>query len=736
MRSTAPFRPTEYEPTCPRAETMETNYASPNVANDPRAQTLLHHLNSVERAQGIVDGVLYYEYPLFNDPDGTLYRTRIMLASRSHGVQLFGVSDLTDRTCTPLEAAGSIQELEQLFSIIFGKLLKTPLLRSSPRELLVPVATFLYVPDVTRADRLPEDPGDTQLLGSLSTLDQWLTEHRLREPLTDRQWEELRAVLEGTKGLIRPRERSIPPGVSSGRAHLLRELESEIATFDADQRHAALALVTGPQRIRGLAGSGKTVVLAMKAAHLHLADPNAEILLTFYTKSLYDFIRLLITRFYRHYNDRDPDWSRLHVRHAWGGRALDGVYFNACLECGVTPLSLSDAKGRELEPFDYVCSELLASKRVRSLYDYALIDEAQDLPRSFFELCFALTRGPALDRNVVWAYDELQTIMNVAMRQPSDLFGKDDEGTPIVDLERAEQNSRFGTHDIVLRKCYRNPREILVAAHAMGFGIYSDTTVQMLENREHWEDLGYVVEEGDCQPGQRTVVLRPEENSPLSISRQQSVDELIECHVAEDFDSEVAWVVDSIRGLLSEGLRPDDIMVISLDDRNARQYFSALTAALVPQGIRVNNVLADPYTNPAFLREKHVTLSTVYRAKGNEAHVVYAIGIDVLYPSRQVLFTRNKLFTAFTRAKAWLKVSGVGKGAEALMREIASAKSQVPRLRFTYPDTSQLVVLQRNLTDRASKLQRMREQMASQFDDLGLSEEEREVLIEELLKRK
>ena len=45
-------------------------------------------------------------------------------------------------------------------------------------------------------------------------------------------------------------------------------------------------------------------------------------------------------------------------------------------------------------------------------------------------------------------------------------------------------------NDIVLPKCYRNPKEILVTAHAIGFGIYNDILLQSLENNSHWNDYG------------------------------------------------------------------------------------------------------------------------------------------------------------------------------------------------------------------------------------------------------
>jgi len=76
-----------------------------------------------------------------------------------------------------------------------------------------------------------------------------------------------------------------------------------------------------------------------------------------------------------------------------------------------------------------------------------------------------------------------------------------------------------------------------------------------------------------------------------------------------------------------------------------------------------------------------VTLPTVFRAKGNEAAVVFACGINAVPP--QTRSGRNKLFTAFTRTKAWLRVSGIGSPAEEFSREMRTALDRFPHMEFT-----------------------------------------------------
>lgn len=55
---------------------------------------------------------------------------------------------------------------------------------------------------------------------------------------------------------------------------VIQQIEKEIANLDRWQKAAAIEMPDGPQRIRGLAGSGKTVVLALKAAYLHVQRPE------------------------------------------------------------------------------------------------------------------------------------------------------------------------------------------------------------------------------------------------------------------------------------------------------------------------------------------------------------------------------------------------------------------------------------------------------------------------------
>jgi superfamily I DNA and RNA helicase len=148
-----------------------------------------------------------------------------------------------------------------------------------------------------------------------------------------------------------------------------------------------------------------------------------------------------------------------------------------------------------------------------------------------------------------------------------------------------------------------------------------------------------------------------------------------------------------------------------------------------------NDLLLNPYTATDFSRESCITLSTVHRAKGNEAAVVFVVGIDALYKDRNKRAARNKIFTAFTRAKGWLRVSGMAEKAKYFFHEIDKALENYPNLIFTQPDLKEVNTLQRDLTDKSKKLKEIKEEMREKLKLIGLSEDEIIEQIEDMLKK-
>lgn len=242
----------------------------------------------------------------------------------------------------------------------------------------------------------------------------------------------------------------------------------KIYQFDDTQLNASLTIANKAERIRGLAGTGKTVILSIKAAKLHRKYPEARIAYVFYTHSLYKQTTSLIRKYYNKIVGSQPNWEKLEVLHAWGGKTVGpGLYYNTCINNGIIPDALSDVMEFN-NPFGKVCEKLL-NKSLKQEYDFILIDEAQDMPVEFFKLVEKITKDP---KRIIIAYDELQTTSNIKLPEFEELFGIDVQGNPKVPLK--------SENDYILKISYRNHRDVLMTAFAFGFGFYSEDGITQI----------------------------------------------------------------------------------------------------------------------------------------------------------------------------------------------------------------------------------------------------------------
>lgn len=112
------------------------------------------------------------------------------------------------------------------------------------------------------------------------------------------------------------------------------------------------------------------------------------------------------------------------------------------------------------------------------------------------------------------------------------IFGTRSDGSPRVSFDRSDPIG--ARSDIILEKCYRNSRPVLVSAHALGFGIYRRPQeaggvglVQMFDHPQLWEEIGYRRKEGRLEAGSVVTLLRPEETSPRFLESHSPIDDLI-----------------------------------------------------------------------------------------------------------------------------------------------------------------------------------------------------------------
>jgi superfamily I DNA and RNA helicase len=680
---------------------MEIIASSTQLGASGDAKLLYEAFQGIKNEALFADCVALFNFPIFRSDD-ELFRADAVFLSPRQGLVIIGCKDLI-RDRGVVDTEGKIRELEEVHSQVFSRLLKYPALRSSRTSVSISISLILVDSDSVS----PGSVDDVTVLNNRRSIERFFSNDLLAGPdLPGTQFQELCSVVEGSKALLRPqRDRSVAGAKADSKAMLVAKLEDEIRRFDVQQRQGYILPLDGPERIRGLAGSGKTVILAMKAALTHLEDPDARIAFVFYTKSLYQHVKQLITRFYRLHDDKDPDWSKLEILHAWGGSTRAGFYSTLCEESNVRVLNYSQAGSASKDPFEYSCKDLL-EQGVRESFDFVFVDEGQDFGPNFFQLVRQATKN---DRFVI-AYDELQTIFRLNAPTSADMFGVNENGQPNIEF----------TRDLILTKCYRNPREILVPSVAVGFGLYGRKIVQIPEDESHWNALGFEVNTGEISPSSDVEVERPARFSPSSISERQSIEQILRVEYFGSLQQEIEFVVANIKNDIEvEGLAPDDIVVISVDDLNARTYFDLITRNLSAIGIGAHNLQDFKYAVPEFSKEGKVTLTTVHKAKGNEGYGVYVVGVDSFGLNAGGLRSRNRAFTAMTRAKGWLCMSGMGVAAKALSDEIHSVKEYFPVLKFKYPSADELRTIKMHL-DRDPE-----RQLDDLFEDYDSDEVER-----------
>ena len=103
------------------------------------------------------------------------------------------------------------------------------------------------------------------------------------QPLTPEQWYQICNLLQGPKLLPPIPTSPKPQNRIPTRKDVLHQLKTWVFTADHQQAKIGLQIPPGPQRIRGIAGSGKTLLLCQKAAQMHLQHPEWKIALVFFT---------------------------------------------------------------------------------------------------------------------------------------------------------------------------------------------------------------------------------------------------------------------------------------------------------------------------------------------------------------------------------------------------------------------------------------------------------------------
>lgn len=133
----------------------------------------------------------------------------------------------------------------------------------------------------------------------------------------------------------------------------------------------------------------------------------------------------------------------------------------------------------------------------------------------------------------------------------------------------------------------------------------------------------------------------------------------------------------------------EDILIIDLSALNLQDDFNDFKLAFNEAKERNNHNeyrvhLVNKDNALKFKRKGSITFTTIFRAKGNEANIVFVVNAHKM--SNMLTYSRNRLFTAMTRAKFKTYVYGVdGEVMETLKAEYQEVRDKNYLLDFVYP---------------------------------------------------
>ena len=538
--------------------------------------------------------------------------------------------------------------------------------------------------------------------------------------LTPTQWELLLAVLGGT-AIYTPECQPVKQGGMS-KGKLIQQVRSRLNQLDLQQEAIAKQIPGGVQRIRGVAGSGKTVILCQKAALMSIKYPEWQIALVFFSRSLYSYIIQQVDYWLRYFTqDRlgyERDRSGLKIMHAWGSKSQPGFYGTVCQAAGTIPLSVSfTLSSPPHEALAEACLQLLDSRIIPQIFDAVLIDEAQDLmsdrwhyrqKQPFFWLAYQSLRpvNPVSpqQRRLIWAYDELQSLGSLKIPEPVELFGED-----LGHLATGKYDRQINKTEIMPRS-YRTPQQIVMVAQAIALGLLRKKGLLTGSlYPEEWTALGWQIA-GDWQLGKQITLTKS--SSPNLIGELWSGD-TIEFTSFTSRQQELTSLARKIEQDIDDELQPENILITILGSTyEAATLLKQAAIFLINQGLnvylpgqRTYNAI-DPQTqdNPdRFWHPGAITVSTIHRAKGQAADRVYLVGLDRL-AQEDNLCLRHQLFTALTRTRVWVDVSGVGNYPlyDELRQLIQQTTGNHNSLTFTVTSKPQREL---RISDRASLIQ-------------------------------
>ncbi len=424
-------------------------------------------------------------------------------------------------------------------------------------------------------------------------------------------------------------------------------IEQSHKQLSAEQQHLSRLDNWGhPFLVRGVAGSGKSIVLANQVARtlyrrqkqdaqLSLFDDEppspTRIGIICFNRSLVPLLRERVQRAYTSLTGADlpphviiTDLNRLLYAIAQKSGTQHFRYIR------VNGSRRDDRARKHLEGLEALRSNQPRLYE-RILFDGMMIDEAQDAHPDEYALLRALVRPDTKtgERSISIFYDDAQN-----------LYGNPPPTWRNLNLNVTGGRASFMQH------CYRNSREIL----ELGMNVLLGTHARQ---RQRAATRRYVD------------VLTLQEKKLLELAKEGWRVHFAEAAgilpVVRGFQTrfeQLDWVAEAIVALLEEDrVRPEHILILSPRSTSFRYLGQRLNQlSKTPLKQRVVGGAYRQHIDDLLIVPEHLTLATVYAAKGYDAPVSFLVDVDQIDDD---VTGRALFYVGVTRAKRYLIVTGL-----------------------------------------------------------------------------
>ena len=503
-------------------------------------------------------------------------------------------------------------------------------------------------------------------IGNLRKRVSSLVQETLRESGKDRPLDvdQVSAILQVFGNSDTINERRPPRGVQDDRlGAYVDEMMALEKYLSEEQKELSRLEFEGSQRlVRGVAGSGKSIVLAGLVARFLHRELNAlqgelwperrvAVAVTCFNHALVDFLRQKIRAAFKEQTLTDDIPSGvLTVTH------LNNLMWHLMtdLQWPIHYIPIEAEKNSAARAVRYRQQIQAFAAGQPELYqnlcfDALFVDEGQDFEPEEWLLLQELVRPHprTKEKTLVIFYDDAQN-----------LYGRSRPVWKDLGINVAGERSR------VMRECFRNTRQIVELAFNVLLGSQAPADVRV--QTRSYADINYLKERG----------LVEETGDYFRVGfaeREYQVPEVLQFATQQqEIDSAADEIVRLIR---EQEVRPEDILVVFFGpsvfdvDGLQRKVASTLPELGFVKPFGKSTEDKDRY----IFRKGCLTLSTVHGAKGYDAPIVFMVGTDAFHTDTD---GRAAFYVGATRAKLILRVSGCARPGS-LLAEAAALRTMM-----------------------------------------------------------